>query len=363
MPLRFDGTEYLRVGSYKKKLKDFPEKERRLWKLFDTRPFEQGIAQADVSADRVVEALDCQSYFDLLRLPQPRNQTQVLAALAGDGLVERSNSGTWNILNLGMILLAKRVNDFASLERKAVRVIRYKGNSRLQTIKEKINYKGYAAGFDVLTEYVDALLPEAEVVGRSGRHTTPAFPKTAVREVIANALIHQDFATTGAGPMVEVFDNRIEVTNPGIPLVDTSRFVDAPPRSRNDKLAGLMRRFRFCEERGSGIDKVVAELESAHLPAPRFEVCNGNTRITLFSRTPFSQMSRRDRIDACYLHACLRYVSSLDVTTASVRKRFGLPAEKRSAAARVLRDSVDCGRLIVAGRDRGSLLYLPPWAG
>ena len=130
------------MGSYKKKLKDFPEKERRLWKLFDTRPFEQGIAQADVSADRVVEALDCQSYFDLLGLPQPRNQTQVLAALDGDGLVERSKSGTWNILNLGTILLAKRVNDFTSLERKAVRVIRYKGNSRLRTIKEKINYTG-----------------------------------------------------------------------------------------------------------------------------------------------------------------------------------------------------------------------------
>ena len=225
LPQRFNGTEFLRVGSYKKKLKDFPEKERRLWKLFESRPFEQGISQSDVSPDRVVDALDCQSYFDLLELPQPRNQTEVLVALARDGLVEKSTTGAWNILNLGVILLAKRADDFTWLERKAVRIIRYKGDSRLQTTKEKINRKGYAAGFDGLTEYIDALLPENEVVGRSGRHTTPAFPKRAVREVIANALIHQDFAATGAGPMVEIFAHRVEVTNPGIPLVDTSRFV------------------------------------------------------------------------------------------------------------------------------------------
>ncbi len=54
--------------------------------------------------------------------------------------------------------------------------------------------------------------------------------------------------------MVELFDDRIEVTNLGEPLVDTQRFLDNPPTSRNETLASLMRRFRISEERGSGID-------------------------------------------------------------------------------------------------------------
>jgi predicted HTH transcriptional regulator len=45
---------------------------------------------------------------------------------------------------------------------------------------------------------------------------------------------------------------------------------DTPPRSRNESLASLMRRFRICEERGSGIDKVVFLVELYQLPAPLF---------------------------------------------------------------------------------------------
>ena len=68
------------------------------------------------------------------------------------------------------------------------------------------------------------------------------FPPLAIRELVANALIHQDFFVTGAGPMVEIFDDRIEVTNPGEPLVDTQRFLDAAARvSKRSRLASLMR--------------------------------------------------------------------------------------------------------------------------
>ena len=315
-----------------------------------------------MTGEAVVDALDCQSYFDLLKLPQPPNQVAVLESLAGDGLISRSTNGAWNISNLGAILLAKRLEDFPTLKRKAVRVIQYKGDDRLATTKEKQIARGYACGFESLTEYIDALLPEEEVVGRSTRRTTPAFPMIAVRELVANALIHQDFDITGAGPIIEVFPRRLEVTNPGVPLVDTLRFVDAPPRSRNDKLASLMRRFEFCEERGSGIDKVVEVAEAARLPAPRFEICEDNTRATLFARRSFGEMSDQDRVEACYLHACLRYVTSRDVTSASVRERFGLPMERRSSIARVLRNAVTSKKLVISGKDGPRIRYAPFWA-
>jgi predicted HTH transcriptional regulator len=55
--------------------------------------------------------------------------------------------------------------------------------------------------------------------------------------------------------MVEVFNDRIEITNPGTPVVDTNRFIDTAPKSRNETLASLMRRLNICEERGSGVDE------------------------------------------------------------------------------------------------------------
>ena len=76
------------------------------------------------------------------------------------------------------------------------------------------------------------------------------FPIPVIRKAVANALIYQDFYISGAGPLVEMFDNRIEVTNPGIPLVDIKRIVDNPPKSRNEKLASMMRRIKMCEELG-----------------------------------------------------------------------------------------------------------------
>jgi predicted HTH transcriptional regulator len=39
-----------------------------------------------------------------------------------------------------------------------------------------------------------------------------------------------------------------------------------------------MRRMGICEERGSGIDKVVFETEYYQLPAPLFEVTGQSTR-------------------------------------------------------------------------------------
>ena len=78
------------------------------------------------------------------------------------------------------------------------------------------------------------------------------FPLPAIREAIANSLIHQDFFHTGTGPVIEIFSNRVEITNPGTPLVDVMRIIDNPPKSRNEKLASVMRRLNMCEELGRG---------------------------------------------------------------------------------------------------------------
>lgn len=363
-PVRFAGQEFIRVGSYKKKLKDFPEKERALWRIFDQTPFEDGIATERATGDDVLRLLDYPAYFDLLERPLPADRRGILEALVDDRLILRNDAGGWDITNLGAILFAKRLDAFHSLRRKAVRVIQYRGKGRTETLREQEDGKGYACGFEGLIGYINGLLPANEVIEQALRRSVPMFPELAVRELVANALIHQDFFVTGAGPMIEIFDDRIEITNPGEPLVDTQRFVDTPPRSRNEALASLMRRFRICEERGSGIDKVVFQVELFQLPAPLFESLEGFTRAVLFAHKPLSVMDKADRVRACYLHACLRYVTRQPMTNASLRQRLGIDDKNIATASRLLGEAVEAGLIVIADSDVGtrSRSYLPFWA-
>jgi len=363
-PVRFSGTEYIRIGTYKKPLKDYPEKERALWRSFDRVPFEAGRAMTHLDVDGVFELLDTPAYFELLQLPLPDGRAAIMEALAQDGLVAQDQAGRWDITNLGAILLARRLEAFPSLGRKAIRVIQYRGPDRLETQREQLGAKGYANGFEGLLAFINGLLPTNEVVGQALRRDVPMFPQLAVRELVANALIHQDFSATGAGPTVELFEGRIEITNPGKPLVATERFLDCPPKSRNEALASRMRRFGICEERGSGVDKVVAQVELHQLPPPVFEEPPGFTRVVLFAPRPLGSMDREERVRACYWHACLKYVQREAVTNTSLRERFGIEAKNSAKASRLLKEAVESGLLVPYDPDaaRSQMKYLPHWA-
>lgn len=175
-PVQFDGTEYIRVGSYKKKLREFPEKERELWRIFDRVPFEQQMAAEKLTADKVFKLLNYPAYFDFLDLPLPDGRKAILAALQADILIVPEDAGTWGITNLGAILFAKHLQDFRHLKRKAVRLVLYKGDSRVETIRELEGNKGYAVGFEGLIDYLKALLPSNEEIGKAFRAEVPMYP-------------------------------------------------------------------------------------------------------------------------------------------------------------------------------------------
>ena len=265
--------------------------------------------------------------------------------------------------NLGEILFGKKLPELR-LGRKAMRVIQYEGSNRIETIREQVGAKGYASGFEGLIGFINGLVPTNEVVQQALRRDVPRFPMLAVRELVANALIHQDFLATGSGPMVEIFDDRIEITNPGVPLVDAERFVDSPPRSRNEILASFMRRIGVCEERGSGWDKIAFQSEVYQLPAPLVEVTESHTRVSLFAPRPLSGMDRVERIRATYLHACLRYVSREYLTNRSVRGRFGIDAKNSARASRLIAEAVQAGVIAPDDEDAAPKMmrYVPRWA-
>lgn len=270
-------------------------------------------------------------------MPQPTDAAGIAHYLLEEFILVKQDNGLYSITNLGAILFAKQLSKFSRLSRKAVRVVQYKGGNRLEMLKEDMSGKGYAAGFEELIRFIEALIPTQERINGALRERIAAYPSIAIREAVANALIHQDFSVTGAGPIIEIFEKRIEITNPGTPLVDVRRIVDNPPKSRNEKLAELARRLRIYEELGTGWDKIVAAFELSQLPAPRIDLYEESTKVTLFAEIPFSSLSAEDRLWACYLHACVKQVQGEQLTNSSLRERFGLPDSSSGNVSRLIK--------------------------
>jgi predicted HTH transcriptional regulator len=362
-PVSFKGEHYIRIGSYKKRLDDHPERERKIWQIENQVVFENQVAKENVSEDEILQLIDYPSFFELLKLPLPDNRAGILERMLQEKIITKQGRG-YNIKNIGALLFAKKIDSFDNISRKALRVIFYDGKNRIKTIKEQAGQKGYAVGFEGLIKYLDDNLPSNEVIDNALRKTVCMYPILAIRELVANAIIHQDFSIRGSSSMVEVFSNRIEITNPGNPLIDTLRFVDHNPESRNEILARFMRRLKICEERGSGIDKVVSECEYHQLPAPEIIAGDNYTRIILYAHKTLRQMDKQDKIRACYLHACLKYVSGEYMTNQSLRERFGIEEHNYSTISRIIADTVRIGLIKDYDTDSNSkkyAKYVPYW--
>lgn len=106
-PVTFSGVEYIRLNSHKKKLKELPEKERELWRVFDRVPFEKQIAVDNLDDSEVLNYLEYTKYFELLNLPLPENRQAILESLINDDLIKKTENGKYSITNLGAILFAK----------------------------------------------------------------------------------------------------------------------------------------------------------------------------------------------------------------------------------------------------------------
>lgn len=315
--------------------------------------------------DEVVSMLDVVTIAKLLERPLPSESDELGKWLIAEGLAVADGRGFY-ITNVGAIAAARKLDEFSTLERKRIRVIRYRGTNKVDTIDELPGNKGYAVGFEGLIGYLKRALPHSEVIQQSLRTDVSVYPEIALRELIANALIHQDFTVTGAGPMVEIYDDRIEVTNPGtlLPGKRPDRLIGTTPESRNEQLAYSFRRYRICEERGTGFQKVVRAIELFGLPPLVFTLQENAFRVTLYAPRKFSEMSQTERIEACYQHAMLQYLSSSTLTNTTLRERFKLHEKHRNQITNLIGDAVAAGR--IKRKDTGSgnkfAEYLPYWA-
>ena len=327
--------------------------------------WEEQRASALLPLNAAAASLDLEAIAKLLQRPLPTEPDALAQWLVAEGILTPDGRGYY-ITNFGAVAAARRLDQFPSLERKRIRVVRYRGTNKVDTTDELAGQRGYAAGFEGLIAYLKRVLPHSEVIQQSLRAEVSVYPEIALRELIANALIHQDFTVTGAGPMVDIFDDRIEFTNPGalLPGKRPDRLIGTTPESRNELLASAFRRYRICEERGTGFQKVVSAVELFGLPPILFTPMENAFRVTLYAPRKFSEMSQSERIEACYQHAVLQYLSSQPLTNTTLRERFKLHDKQRNQITNLIGDAVAAGR--IKRKDAGSgnkfAEYLPYWA-
>ena len=310
--------------------------------------------------------LDLPVIANLLQRPLPVEESELLRWLADESMVIPDGNGYY-ITNFGAIAAARNLEQFDTLKRKRLRVIHYRGRNKVETIDEMMGQKGYAAGFEGLIGHLKRVLPHSEVIQQSLRTEVCIYPEIALRELVANTLIHQDFSITGSGPMIEIFDDRIEFTNPGslLPGKRVDRLIGTTPESRNELLASAFRRYRICEERGTGFQKVVASIELFGLPPVAFTPLENAFKVTLYAPKKFDDMTQSERIEACYQHAVLQYLSSQTITNSTARQRFKLHEKRRTSVSNLLKEAAERGRIKRKDPDSKSskfVEYVPYWA-
>ena len=367
IPSRPRGTAYHYDGAYLMRSGEelVPMSEDQLRKIFaEGQPsWLEETALNDLSAQDVVQLLDTQSFFELLNLPYPTDQQGVISWLLDERLIV-NNGASFTVLNIGAILLARKLKQFPGVSRKATRVVVFDGESKMQTKSDITGDKGYAVGFEGLVDYVMGQLPQNEVIEGALRKEVKLVPKVVIRELLANALIHQDMDMGGASPVVEIYSNRVEISNPGEPIVPVERFIDGY-QSRNERLADLMRRFGICEEKSSGIDRVIEAAEILQLPAPDFLVSFKRTVVVIHGPRAFRDMDGSARIRACYQHCALQWVLRKQMTNQSLRERFGVSDGSGNTVSQIITSAVEQGLIKNdpnAPDSRRYARYIPAWA-
>lgn len=363
-PTAFKGVEYIRVGTYSKKLKDFPEKERKLWRAFEIRPYETMSARENVDSASVTELLDTGAFYTLMKLPIPSTRDGIMHDFMEYGFIKRMDNGNYSITNMGALLFAKDLKKFDYLAYKRIRVVRYQGSAKTKTIRDEFFPEGYAVGFERIVNYIMSMLPQKEIIETARREEFIMFPEKAVREILGNIIIHQDLTARGQSLIVEIFDERIEASNPGRLLVDVDRIIDTAPHARNEKMADFLRLVHICEIRGSGFDRMEEGMRDWKIPAPKVETGEDFCRTMLFWHKSLTDWSKEEKIRTCYIYICYCYVNGIEVSNAVLRDRFGITETNKAMASRIIKDTVEAGKIKL--RDPSAAVkmrrYVPYWA-
>lgn len=158
----------------------------------------------------------------------------------------------------------------------------------------------------------------------------PEYPAVAIREGLMNAVLHADYAITGTSILIAIFEDRIEMTNPGaLPFgLTLEAALAGSSKLRNRVIGKIFRELKFIEQWGSGFRRIIDACIQRGLKLPKFEELGNQFRLTIYNtplETPSLESWQKQLID--YM------VKSKEISTKEAA--FLWKVTRRTASARL----------------------------
>src|SRR3989344_466830 len=281
-PVGMPNGAYVRDGNTDRKITD--EEMRRFLDNAKLSRFD-GTQAPDTNLDE----LSVTKIYDLLtRTGQRTNRDARIEEIAFDllknlGVADTFDEGNFPTIAGFLIFAKEKPQTKRSFGRYIVRCVKYKGSNVATDIIDKADIDG------TLNEQIDTMQKfilrnirtSAQIVGTK-RVERYEYPEKAIREIVANAVIHRDYRITETYTQVNVFEDRLEIFNPGClpPGVTVDNIRDAQV-SRNEIIAARLKELDYLEEYGRGIDIVFTETEKWGLLQPIFKNTTNSFKVIL----------------------------------------------------------------------------------
>lgn len=272
--VRSEGSEagvYIRLGSTNRPAG--PELLAELQRLARNTFFDEQPCSETNSDDIDVRAAS--EFFAAVSRPLSPAKQRSLGLLVGQG--------TRAVPSIGAVLLFGKTRGrlFPSA---TIRCARFLGKDTAKFLDQTEIDEYLPKSVDSAVAFIERHTRQGIEIGRVRRRDVPEYPVAAVREAIINAIVHADYSIGGAGTKIAIFDDRIEITNPGLlPFgLTLEAALAGVSRLRNRVIGRTFRELGLIEQWGSGLGRITAACADAGQPAPRFEELGTNFRVTLF---------------------------------------------------------------------------------
>lgn len=272
--LRADGQErgtYVRLGSTNRRADTslIAELERRVTSgSYDEQP----IPDLNYEALDFAAASEC---FSELRTLRQRDMEALGLAASYDGR---------KVPTVGGLILFGR-DRLARFPDAWIQAGRFAGTDRVDLV-DRTEFREYpTTALEYAIRFVERNTRTGAEIGRLKRRDLPTVPPVALREALVNAVVHADYAQRGAPIRLAVFDDRVEIENPGIllPGLTLDEIADGVSRLRNRVIGRVLKELGLVEQWGSGIRRMIAACTDAGLPAPDFAEIGLRFRVTLWT--------------------------------------------------------------------------------
>lgn len=173
------------------------------------------------------------------------------------------------------------------------RLIRFEGTSKHSALDELENRSPLPQALEEILIFIRRHTSVSSSIKGIRREETPQYSPIILREAVMNALVHADYANQRSPIQIAIFDDRLEITNPGaLPFglsLDTA--ISGVSQLRNKVLGRIFRELKLTEHWGSGLKKMIETCEKQNIPFPKFEELDNFFRITLYPKSTKSQPS------------------------------------------------------------------------